>query len=311
MMSRSMVDPILRCVSFILVFFILALVNIDGVGAQDTQPYFTQIRSISEPSAVDRYQSLRLSTPMQSSGVTSAKLPLVDQLAENQVEAEVSDVQQVQFQLPAPGSSAASGGDFLNPSNGPATLDPVDETPAFPFSAEQGGEQSIGGGMAREQETVDSGSQLRSLPLGVGSNSRELGSTPLEVDSQNNRNEGYAPFESPNLGNQYATMNNSTFVSAPSGYDATTFWGRNCVSVSASKSGTGVRPMRSGESSTPRLTRVLNQEFLANYPAVPTRPLLSFGQEQHGVVVGQGMLGQPVAYVPGQWVRNSVRYLFP
>lgn len=310
-MSRSMDVRILRCVSSILVFVISPSVNIDGVLAQDTQLYFTQIRSIAEPSAVDRYQSPRLSTPVQSSSVASAKVPLVGISAANQVETEISDIQQVQFQLPAPGSSAASGGDFLNPDDGPATLGPVEETPAFPFSSEQGGEQSIQGGVGRGQETVDSGSQLRSLPLGVGSNSRELGSTRLEVDSQSSRNEGYAPFESPNLGNQYATMNNSTFVSAPSGYDATTSWGRNCVSVGASTSGTWVRPMQSGEGSAAGLVRVLNRELLANYPAVPTRPLLSFGQEQHRVVVGQGMLGQPVAYVPGQWVRNSLRYLFP
>ena len=38
---------------------------------------------------------------------------------------------------------------------------------------------------------------------------------------------------------------------------------------------------------------------------------MTMGQERNRVVVGQGIVGQPVAYVPGQWVRNSLRYLFP
>ena len=32
---------------------------------------------------------------------------------------------------------------------------------------------------------------------------------------------------------------------------------------------------------------------------------MTMGQERNRVVVGQGIVGQPVAYVPGQWVRNS------
>jgi hypothetical protein len=35
------------------------------------------------------------------------------------------------------------------------------------------------------------------------------------------------------------------------------------------------------------------------------------GQQQHPVQVGQGILGQPKAYVPGQGVRNFIRYLTP
>lgn len=44
---------------------------------------------------------------------------------------------------------------------------------------------------------------------------------------------------------------------------------------------------------------------------IPCGPLLSFGQDRNPVQVGQGILGQPVAYVPGQHVRNWIRYLFP
>ena len=44
---------------------------------------------------------------------------------------------------------------------------------------------------------------------------------------------------------------------------------------------------------------------------IPKKPLLNFGQDKNPVVVGQGLVGQPVAYVPGQRFRNWIRYIFP
>ncbi len=41
------------------------------------------------------------------------------------------------------------------------------------------------------------------------------------------------------------------------------------------------------------------------------RPLLGFGQDNFNVQLGRGIIGQPVAYVPGQPFRNFLRYLFP
>ncbi len=41
------------------------------------------------------------------------------------------------------------------------------------------------------------------------------------------------------------------------------------------------------------------------------RPLLGFGQENYNVQIGRGIIGQPVAYVPGQTFRNFLRYIFP
>ncbi len=40
-------------------------------------------------------------------------------------------------------------------------------------------------------------------------------------------------------------------------------------------------------------------------------PLFSLGQEGYNVQVGRGIVGQPTVYVPGQPVRNFLRYLFP
>ncbi|QEF98565.1 hypothetical protein Mal15_26180 [Stieleria maiorica] len=45
--------------------------------------------------------------------------------------------------------------------------------------------------------------------------------------------------------------------------------------------------------------------------AAPARSLITLGQQNYMVQVGQGLWGQPVAYVPGQGIRNWIRYLFP
>jgi hypothetical protein len=41
------------------------------------------------------------------------------------------------------------------------------------------------------------------------------------------------------------------------------------------------------------------------------RPLIGFGQENYNVQLGRGIIGQPVAYVPGQPFRNFLRYISP
>ncbi len=40
-------------------------------------------------------------------------------------------------------------------------------------------------------------------------------------------------------------------------------------------------------------------------------PLFSLGQENYNVLLGRGIIGQPTVYVPGQPVRNFLRYLSP
>jgi hypothetical protein len=40
-------------------------------------------------------------------------------------------------------------------------------------------------------------------------------------------------------------------------------------------------------------------------------PLISLGQDRYNVQLGRGIIGQPVAYVPGQWFRNFLRYVSP
>ena len=311
MMMRSKSVRFTGYPRFVLAFFGAATINICCVEAQDAQPYTTQIRSISEPSAVERYRSFNVAKAAHAPQRHSLDGAIVEGSVGKQQEAVTSEVKLAQFQLPAPSSSSASGGDFLNPGNGSATLDSAEQSPTFPFSAGESIKENNQEAFDQSQDPVESGDQLRSLPLGFGSDTRERDKTRLDIDPQPNASDGYAPFESPNLGNNYATMNNSTFVSAPSGYQAAYPWGRNCISANATTVGASARPIPSSTGASVGVVRVLSREVLSNYSAVPTRPILSFGQQENGVVVGQGILGQPVAYVPGQWVRNSIRYLFP
>jgi hypothetical protein len=132
--------------------------------------------------------------------------------------------------------------------------------------------------------------------------------TPAPINSIPNTD--YAPLTQPQLSNQFATLDNSCHVSAPSRYTA------------ASASGcTG-----------PGCTAPVNYQappayiappaVIAPGPGVPAPIILpaaagapagvpvSVTQELNLVQVGPGLFGRPVAYVPGQKFRNYMRYLF-
>ena len=56
----------------------------------------------------------------------------------------------------------------------------------------------------------------------------------------------------------------------------------------------------------PNLTPQLYTPDNAGY-----KPLFSLGQENYNVLLGRGVIGQPTVYVPGQPMRNFLRYLSP
>lgn len=57
---------------------------------------------------------------------------------------------------------------------------------------------------------------------------------------------------------------------------------------------------------TPNLTPGLYSPNNSGYS-----PLFSLGQENYNVLLGRGIIGQPTVYVPGQPIRNFMRYLSP
>ena len=119
------------------------------------------------------------------------------------------------------------------------------------------------------------------------------------------------PMPQPQLGSRFATIDNCNLVSPASGYSAA--FGYGCGNEIAPQSYTATQPCP-----TPLAFTTPPAEIAA--PAVmppnaqlgaPMRSLITLGQERNPVQVGQGIIGQPVAYVPGQPLRNWLRYLFP
>lgn len=276
-----------------------------SVLAENPKSLLLPIRPITEGSAVDRYLSARPDDPTKFKSPDKSSLRGIDAVGSHPLNVNrttLGVVTQAQFQFPTPGNSGGSDADFLN-----AEVEKSESEPEFtpnPFP-----ESNLVQPLPSSGEIIDPELKgARELPTGGSSN------IPSEWDKRLGQ-ESYVPFDSTNLGEMYATMNNSTFVSPASNYSATTSWGKNALrpagSVTPMTHTTDLPTINAPPNVQSRLTRVLSASDLAKYDAVPISPLFSFGQESNCVVVGQGFLGQPVAYVPGQWVRNTIRYLFP
>lgn len=135
----------------------------------------------------------------------------------------------------------------------------------------------------------------------------------------------YAAIPSPQLGNAFATIDNCRNISAPSSYRAAGAFGCGTpVSYGAPVYGPPVygapttylpppaqiAPAVAFPSSATLAPVGISGTLPPVLPGSPGyRPLISFGQESNPVQVGQGVLGQPVAYVPGQRIRNLLRYM--
>ena len=143
-----------------------------------------------------------------------------------------------------------------------------------------------------------------------------------------------APMPQPNLANGFATLDNCNCVSPASGYSAASgigcgsnlgyVWPASCnTPATPSRLPQGYVPQNYGYAAPPAqvpgpAVMPVNPGFAGGGitgsalggASVP-RALISLGQQNNAVQVGQGLWGQPVAYVPGQSIRNWVRYFFP
>lgn len=120
------------------------------------------------------------------------------------------------------------------------------------------------------------------------------------------------PIPAPQLNNGFATIGNCNLVSGPSSYSAASFGG--CAQTSFQAPAfpqTQAVPGQGGFAAPAILPNGLNPQSPLSGAGVPGGALISFGQQTNPVVVGQGIFGQPVAYVPGQSFRNWLRYVFP
>ena len=121
----------------------------------------------------------------------------------------------------------------------------------------------------------------------------------------------YSQIEQPAI-SPHANMDNCRLIIGATPHPSThTFYGV-CQPVVPSNCTTPVAPPPQGFNSPvqvlPPRTPLVTQPGQVQAPA---RALVSFGQERNVVQVGQGLWGQPVAYVPKQGIRNWFRYIFP
>ncbi len=127
----------------------------------------------------------------------------------------------------------------------------------------------------------------------------------------------YQSIAPPQLNNAFATIDNCRNISGPSTYRAGSFGcGAPATYAGPIYAPAAYNPPPSqfapGVALPPGVgfPTNLSGSLPAVIPGNPGfRPLISFGQENNPVQVGQGIFGQPVAYVPGQSLRNALRYI--
>ncbi len=249
----------------------------------------TRLRPIGAPSAVDRYRGLAdipiyRETAYQQAGVvgrTEVRQVGTTGNYDSQVRQAV-----MQQQFTAPQLPATPPGSFTLPPTTSPLLPP--NSVVMPQTAPRGLSTNPG---------LPSNGNLIPVPQ----------NRSVLVPSSSD----LAPLSQPELSNSFATIDNCNCVSAASDYSAVSVVG-GCAPVSYQAPG-----YQGPGAYTAAPTAIAAPAILPNGIAspqvggAPAGALLSFGQETYPVLVGQGWLGQPVAYVPGQPLRNWIRYIFP
>ncbi len=250
---------------------------VGGARAHSQDTPMTRLRPIGAPSAVDAYRppQASLSAYRETAYQNNLDASMPNAFANQNVR---QAVMLQQFEAPAlPGGSLPMN-NFVLPQadptpNGPVAGPATSSTPLPP----------------------------RALPNDPGSYQ------PVPINRSGiSSSSDFAPLTQPQLGGEFATIGNCNCISGPSSYSAAS--GLGCGSpINYNTSQAYVPPP--AQIAAPA---VLPGGFIA--PAsngVPRGPLISFGQDLNPVQVGQGIVGQPVAYVPGQRIRNWIRYIFP
>jgi hypothetical protein len=314
----------------------LCLNSVLLVQAQSPETPLTRLRPIDAPSAVDRY--LRSPQGQQRTNPDSpavADAVVADSVVTAQWESSAqpatwaanrSDAHTVraQFQLPentappaAPSDATLMPPPSLGTTQPPSTgtvLGPTNPTvmpPGPPFAA------PAPGSTAPTMPLAPPSAPPRGLPMGPTSpvapiqpSTIQPGMGPVTSSSD------LSPLAQPQLNDQFATIDNCSCVSPPSGYVAATGWTQCAPTTSFAVTPT-TTPYLAPSATTVVPAPVAGAPVIPDASTmpkgsgVPRHSLISFGQDRNPIVVGQGIVGQPVAYVPGQPVRNWLRWLFP
>ncbi len=265
------------------ILVLIALFAAPVAKGQSLDTPMTRLRPIGTPSAVDQYRAVDQYQPIHKSGGMYQETGYgVRQAA-------------MQFALPpmpssgpviaappttaapttaAPPSIAIPPRPMFN--NAPLPPSPMQPTPLPPSS------------MLPQATTIPP----RSLP-------------PPPVSSSD-----LSPIAPPQLGGGgYATMYNCSNVSPASGYSAASGIGCGQATYQAP---VGYGPVLAPNVyAPPNVIAAPPTTIIPSGTGAPIGPLMSFGQSANPVQVGPGLFGQPKAYVPGQGVRNWLRYFTP
>ena len=140
-----------------------------------------------------------------------------------------------------------------------------------------------------------------------------IATTPTPIPPMVSATRDLLPVAAPQLNDEFATIDNCSLVSPPSGYVAETGWKQYApTSARTTTPVPYVAPaptVATAPIATPPV--IPDASTMPKGSGVPRHSLVSFGQDRNPIVVGQGLVGQPVAYVPGQPFRNALRYIFP
>jgi len=286
----------------------------------------TRLRPIDAPSAVDRFRSAQPMQSANSSQASGATYPTHTAYPPGVV--ETASVRQTAWMQSAPGGSsvttpAGPSGGFAPPPTG-ALPPPLTSSPSA-------GPINLPPDMTTGPLPRPGVNQAPEVPM-----TPQFGAPPTSISpsipvTQNPASASdYASVPQPQLGHGYATVGNCRNVTGPSGYRSdrilTCAPGPGYVTTVANNvpQTTYVQPpAQIGPpvlaAPTPGFSTVYPglpaQPLVSGQPVIPGapkhRPLVSFGQDRNPVQVGQGIVGQPTAYVPGQPIRNFIRYLSP
>lgn len=244
----------------------------------------TRLKPIDAPSAVDRYRS------RDAESVASANRFRETGYREFRNGRLVgAPVRQAAWLQQAPGFNAPSlpqGGGFQLPSNDAAPV----PSPSLPSA---GGSSQPLQPFPQQPQT----SPPRTLPSNPNANQPVPSSSDL------------TPLAAPHLSSGFATVGNCCCVSPPSSYSAAS--GIGCGPPVTYAAPPAYIPPPTEIAAPAAMPPAVVPAVGAVPAAAPHRPLFSFGQELNPVELGQGIIGQPVAYVPGQPVRNFLRYISP
>lgn len=266
---------------------ILAASALDSsLAAEDFRNPQTRLQPIGTPSAVDRYRGQPVHQTAAVAGSGNVRQAVM-------MQAEASPPSTGGMGLPESGADPSSGPVYVAPTDsGTAPLPRGDAPPATESRS--------------DQQPRPGQSQLTPVP--------QTGPPTAGGGPQDN-----APIPQPQLHTRFANLGNCRNVSAPSGYRSDRIG--SCgpppgyvttVGASAPPPVYTPPPAQLGPPTTVHphqlgVPLASGQTVLPGSPGY--RPLISFGQQRYPVQVGQGLFGQPTAYVPGQSVRNVIRYL--